>query len=145
MTIRARFYIWWKKRPIRVRKSFTFALGLVLICTAPLVGWIPGPGGIALFLAGIAVLASEFDWAESLKSFFLHTVPEEIKNRWQPTPRWQTIFDTTALALLIGAGLAAYYKWWAPVLSLGIGGICLFMFNRDRLGRLKVRLRRNKP
>lgn len=104
---------------------------------SPLVGWIPGPGGIAVFLAGIAVLASEFDWAENLKAFFLHTVPKEVKNRWRPTPRWQTTFDATAIALLLGALWAAYSDWWAPVLSLGIGGICLFLFNRERLARLK--------
>ena len=135
-------YHWWKKKPTKVRKPFTFALGLVLICVAPLVGWIPGPGGIAVFLAGIAVLASEFDWAENLKAFFLQTVPKEIKNRWRPTPRWQTTFDTTAVLLLLGAVVAPYYNWWAPVLSLGIGGICLFLFNRERLARLKARLRR---
>jgi hypothetical protein len=142
MNKRDRAYVWWKKKPVTVRKPFTFALGLVLLCVAPLVGWIPGPGGIAVFLAGIAVLASEFDWAENLKAFFLHTVPKEIKNRWRPTPRWSVTFDITALLLLVFAGIAAYNAWYAPVLSLGIGGICLFMFNRDRLTRLKVRLER---
>lgn len=139
---RDRFYRWWKKKPIKVRKSFVFAFGLTLICIAPLVGWIPGPGGIAIFLAGIAVLASEFDWAENLKAFFLETVPKEIQNRWRPTGRWLFTFDVTALILLLGAVAAAYNEWWAPVASLGIGGICLFLFNRDRLGRLKRRLRK---
>lgn len=143
MSRRDRLYKWWKNRPVNVRKPFTFALGLVFICAAPLVGWIPGPGGIALFLAGIAVLASEFDWAENLKAFFLHTVPKEIKNRWQPTPKWETTFDATSVVLLLGAGVAGYYQWYAPVLSLGIGGICLFLFNRERLTRLKKRLKRN--
>lgn len=142
MNKRDRLYHWWKKKPVRVRKPFTFALGLVLICVAPLVGWIPGPGGIIIFLAGIAVLASEFDWAESLKAFFLETVPKEIQNRWQPTPKWATVFDIASLMLLVGAGLAGYYEWWAPVLSLGIGGICLFLFNRNRLGRLKAKLKK---
>lgn len=118
-----------------------FILGLLLIVCAPLVGWIPGPGGIIIFLAGIAVLASEFDWAESLKAFFLQPVPKEIKNRWRPTPRWELTFDITALFLFVGVGTAGYYGWWAPVLSLGIGGICLFLFNRERLSRLKKRLR----
>lgn len=142
MKKRDRMYSWWKKRPVKVRKPFTFALGLVLLCVAPLVGWIPGPGGIAVFLAGIAVLASEFDWAENVKAFFLHTVPKEIKNRWHPTPKWEVTFDVTSLLLLILAGIASYYQWYAPVLSLGIGGLCLFMFNRERLARLKARLNR---
>jgi hypothetical protein len=143
MNKRDRLYVWWKKRPVKVRKPFTFALGLVLICTAPLVGWIPGPGGIAVFLAGIAVLASEFDWAESLKSFFLQTVPKEIKNRWQPTRKWHITFDVVAIILLAAALWSSHAGWWAPVASLGIGGICLFLFNRERLARLKKRLKRD--
>ena len=142
MKKRNRLYSWWKTKPTGVRKPFTFALGLVLVMAAPLVGWIPGPGGIAVFLAGIAVLATEFDWAEALKEFFLNTVPKEIKNRWRPTPKWEVAFDMTSVILLIGAATAAFYNWWAPVLSLGIGGICLFLFNRERLTRLKKRLRK---
>lgn len=139
---RDKIHKWWRSKPTSVRKPFTFALGLVLIMAAPLVGWIPGPGGIIIFLAGISVLATEFDWAETLKAFFLETVPKEIKNRWHPTPKWSTTFDLTSLLLLVGAGVSAYYAWWAPVLSLGIGGLCLFMFNRERLTRLKRRLGR---
>ena len=144
MKHRDKVYSWWKKKPTSVRKPFTFALGLVLICVAPLVGWIPGPGGIIVFLAGIGVLASEFDWAENLKEFFLKTVPKEIKNRWRPTPKWELVFDFTAIALLIGALFAARQNWWAPVLSLGIGGVCLFLFNRERLTRLKNRVNAGK-
>lgn len=142
MSLKDKAYSWWKQQPKTVRKPFVFVLGLVLIVTAPLVGWIPGPGGIIAFAAGIAVLASEFDWAETLKEFFLKTVPKEVKKRWRPTPKWEVVFDGTALVLLIAAGVFAYNRWWAPVLSFGIGGICLFLFNRDRLSRLKKRLRK---
>lgn len=142
MKQRDRIYIWWKKQPKTVRKPFTFVLGLLLICIAPLIGWVPGPGGIIVFLAGIAVLASEFDWAESLKAFFLKTVPKEIKNRWRPTPKWEITFDVTAVLLLLGALFTAWRDWWAPVFSLGIGALCLFLFNKERLTRLKARLRR---
>ena len=135
-------YTWWKQQPKTVRKPFVFVLGLVLIAAAPLVGWIPGPGGIILFLLGIAILASEFDWAESLQEFFLKKVPAEVKKRWRPTPKWEVAFDSTAALMLIGALAFAYYRLFAPVLSLGIGGFCLFLFNRDRLTRLKRSLRK---
>lgn len=143
MSHKDRAYRWWKKQHTNVRKLFTFAFGLVLVVAAPLVGWLPGPGGIILFLAGISVLASEFDWAEAVKAFFLHTVPKELNNRWRPTPKWEVAFDSVSFALLISAGIAAYYAWWGPVLSFGIGGLCLFLFNRERLSRLKKRLRRD--
>jgi uncharacterized protein (TIGR02611 family) len=41
-------------------------LGGLLILVSGLIGWMPGPGGIALFLLGLAVLASEFHWARRL-------------------------------------------------------------------------------
>lgn len=137
-----RAYKWWKRQPKTVRKPFVFTLGLVLIMIAPLVGWIPGPGGIIVFLLGIAVLASEFDWAENLQEFFLKTVPKEVKKRWRPTPKWEITFDITAILMLLGALGSAYVNWWAPVFSLGIGGLCLFLFNRERLTRLKKRLKK---
>jgi hypothetical protein len=140
--MRDKLYAWWKRQPKTVRKPFVFALGLVLISIAPVVGWIPGPGGIVVFLLGIAVLASEFDWAESLQEFFLKTVPKEVKKRWHPTPKWELTFDATALLLLVSGGILAYNRWLAPVASFGIAGVCLFLFNRDRLNRLKKYLRK---
>lgn len=38
-------------------------LGSALLILSLLTGWLPGPGGIPLFLIGMAVLASEFRWA----------------------------------------------------------------------------------
>lgn len=142
MKLQEKLYTWWKKQHVSIRKPLVFIFGILLVISAPLIGWLPGPGGIVLFLLGIAVLASEFDWAEVLKEFFLKTVPKEVKNRWRPTPRWEYVFDGTALALLVGAIIATYNEWWGIVLSLGFSGICLFLFNRDRLTRLKKRLRR---
>ena len=92
--------------PRQPRQILAFLLGVFLIAVSPLVGTIPGPGGIAVFVLGTAVLASEFDWAESVKNFFLKTVPEEFNSRWQPTPRWQQTFDVTALLLLTGAAIS---------------------------------------
>lgn len=142
MTYRDRLHAWWKRFPKSLRRGLSFLLGLFFILLSPLIGTVPGPGGIAVFLLGIAVLASEFDWAESLKSFFLETVPKEVERRWQPTIRWQRLFDATALVLLIGAAISVYYHIWQPVISLGIGGVSIFVFNRNRLERLKKKLRK---
>lgn len=135
-------YTWWKKRPDGLRKPIVFTLGILLLCLSPIVGSVPGPGGIALFLLSIAILASEFGWAEQVKLFFLHTVPKEVKNRWQPTPRWKQWFDITAGLLLFGALVFAAQSIWIPMVSFGAAGTCLFLFNRDRLTRLKAYLRK---
>lgn len=45
-------------------------LGLLLMIAAAITGPLPGPGGIPLFLLGLAVWASEFDWAQNLMLWF---------------------------------------------------------------------------
>ena len=64
---------WEWRRRIRAnpRKLLFYRIGVgvvggLLIIAAPLTGWLPGPGGIPLFIAGLAVLSSEFEWAQRL-------------------------------------------------------------------------------
>ncbi len=61
----------WKKVPRSIRKPVIFFLGLTLVIFAPVVGWVPGPGGMIVFLLGIAILATEFVWAENVKNRIL--------------------------------------------------------------------------
>ncbi|HWD80904.1 MAG TPA: PGPGW domain-containing protein [Kribbella sp.] len=71
-------------------------LGGLLIIAAPLTGWLPGPGGIPLFIAGLAVLASEFEWAQRL----LQRVKEWVKalTAWTgKQPAWLKALGTAAL------------------------------------------------
>lgn len=62
----------WLKLPGLVRRVLTLVLGALLIVTAGLIGPIPGPGGTVLFLLGIAVLATEFTWAERLRDYLMN-------------------------------------------------------------------------
>lgn len=134
-------YKWWKQKPSKFRKPLVFGLGILLVIISPIVGTVPGPGGIALFIAAIAILGSEFDWALELKSILLDKLPAEVKNRWRPTPKWQTVFDFTSIVLLLIAGLLAYGSLWWPMISFGAIGLCLFLFNRNRLARMQQKLR----
>ncbi|MGO4958304.1 PGPGW domain-containing protein [Luteococcus sp. Sow4_B9] len=49
-------------------------VGGLMMLGAALTGWLPGPGGIPLFMLGLVVLSSEFAWAHRVmlwfKSFF---------------------------------------------------------------------------
>ena len=47
-------------------------LGILLIIAAGLFGWLPGPGGIPLLLAGLSLLATNHEWARKL----LHSLKE---------------------------------------------------------------------
>jgi len=142
--MRDKLYTWWKRKHVALRKPVIFVLGVVLIFVSPFIGFLPGPGGIVVFLGGIAVLGSEFDWALALKAFFLEKVPREVKKRWQPTPRWEFVFDLTSILLVICSGLFFYYKFWSPFVSTLVGGITLFIFNRNRLDHARRRFRKSK-
>jgi hypothetical protein len=66
-----RFRATWKRIPDSPRRVLTFILGVLLVILAGLIGALPGPGGTILFLLGIAVLATEFAWAERLRDYLL--------------------------------------------------------------------------
>ena len=48
------------------RRVLLTTIGITLIVIAALIGWIPGPWSIPLVIAGLAVLAREYDWAKDL-------------------------------------------------------------------------------
>lgn len=64
----------WKRTPGHVRRPTVFIIGWFIILLSGTIGWMPGPGGIPLFLLGVAVLASEFHWAHRVKVFFLSII-----------------------------------------------------------------------
>jgi hypothetical protein len=57
----------WKRLPASLRKPLVLVVGTLFILAAAATGWLPGPGGIPLFLIGIAILATEFVWAERFR------------------------------------------------------------------------------
>lgn len=72
----------WKRTPDKVRRPIILVIGLFFILLSGSIGWLPGPGGIPIFLLGIAILASEFHWAHRLKTFMLdliHTLADWIR------------------------------------------------------------------
>ena len=67
-----------KKLPL-IRQGLVF-LGALLILVSPLVGAIPGPGGIFVFAAGLALILQNSEWAKRLYVRFKRKHPN--KGRW---------------------------------------------------------------
>ncbi len=92
-------------------------IGVTLIVAAPLTGWLPGPGGIPLFLAGLAVLSTEFLWAKRFRDWLWRYVRAYLS--W--TPRRQRLFWFCAFATLgilqwtylAIAGIPGWVPQWA--------------------------------
>ena len=56
-----------------------FIVGWLVIIFGLAIGWLPGPGGIPVVLAGLAILATEFEWAERLKRRLIDWVTERMR------------------------------------------------------------------
>ena len=57
-----------------------FLLGIVLIIVSPLVGAIPGPGGVVVFAAGLGLVLKYSGWAKRQYVRFKRAHPN--KGRW---------------------------------------------------------------
>ena len=168
MKHRDKAYEWWKRKPLKVRKPLVLTFGLLLVIISPFTGLLPGPGGIPVFLLGIAILASEYDWAERIKQIVLDVLPNWLKRYWRITPKWLHFFDIMGgLIMIIGFLLIkwplrlpiidiksdapffylvpnAEQQWWIPAAVCIFGGIAVFIFNRNRINTIKKLLRREK-
>jgi hypothetical protein len=103
----------WRRRIREDPKKLLFyrigvgVVGGLLLIAAPLTGWLPGPGGIPLFIAGLAVLASEFEWAQRL----LYRVKDWVKalTTWTgKQPAWLKALGTLALFACVLVGIWLY-------------------------------------
>ena len=90
-------------------------VGVFLILLAGATGWLPGPGGIPLALIGLAVLASEFEWAQRL----LYRVKGWVHRLTTWTGRQPGWLKLLGGVLLIGCVLVAI---WGYLAVLGVPG-----------------------
>jgi hypothetical protein len=70
----------WFRIPRRIRRPIVIVVGFLFVIAAGLTGWLPGPGGIPLFLIGVAILATEYSWAERFRDLILDIV--KAGGRW---------------------------------------------------------------
>lgn len=97
----------WRARIRRDPRSLFFyrigvaVAGLLLMVAAAVTGPLPGPGGIPLFLLGLAVWASEFEWAQNLMLWFKR---QFVRYRGWGRP-WRILF----WLLVVLCAAAAFY------------------------------------
>lgn len=116
-------------------------LGVALMILAFLTGWLPGPGGIPLFIIGLSLLAINHEWAERyidlLKKYADHLGDVIFINK----PHVMLAYDTLAvLAFIAGILLLASRElfWMMPAgIFLFFIGITVFLRNRHRYREAK--------
>lgn len=94
----------WRKVPVHIRRPIALFVGFTLILTAGAIGWLPGPGGIPVFLLGIFVLASEFKWADDFGRLIMKLL-HDIGQWFRQHP---VIGSAAALASLALSGTITY-------------------------------------
>src|SRR5690606_24960658 len=110
---------------------------------AILTGWLPGPGGIPLFIVGLGLLAINHEWAERYIDML-----REYADRLGDLifiPRLRVFFDVLSPVLVV-LGITLIYTrsvTWidaAGAFSISIG-LLIFFGNRNRWITLKKKLR----
>lgn len=99
----------WKRVPSSLRRPLVLIVGFLLILLSLLIGWVPGPGGMIPFLLGIAVLATEFVWAERLRDIILHWL-KEAGTYIRKYPK-RSVALGLAGATIIAIAAYAFYKY----------------------------------
>jgi hypothetical protein len=77
MDLRQKWLAWGR---IPIVRTILFAFGLVLMAASPLVGIVPGPGGVIVFAAGLALSLKYSQWAKRRYAEFKRRHPR--KGRW---------------------------------------------------------------
>ena len=97
----------WKQVPSTIRRPIVFIVGSLFIIAAAATGWLPGPGGIPLFLIGIAILATEFEKAEKFRNWILALI--HAFGKWYRAHRLLgTVLLVLAAGCTISIGFVAY-------------------------------------
>ncbi len=71
---------WRALKKVHVVRHMLFALGCLVILIAPVIGLLPGPGGIFVFAAGVGLLLEASIWAKR--------VYVRMKRRWPKVGEW---------------------------------------------------------
>lgn len=111
--------------------------GVTLIILSPLLGWLPGPGGIPLFLAGLGLLSVHNEWAQKL----LHWAKINAENFLEiifpldnkPLKNAHDVFGLALLlvALILALSLKAPLLYILPTMFTA-SGLFWLLYNRRR-------------
>lgn len=132
--------------PHILKVALTDCAGIGLIIASIAFGWLPGPGGIPMFLGGLGLLAIHHRWARNLLNR-LKTDGARIFDRIFPDhPLVVIAYDVVVIGLtVLSIGILRAYT---SRLSTAIGifllclGFGLFLGNRKRLQDISRRLKR---
>jgi hypothetical protein len=122
------------------------SLAVFFMLLAIATGWLPGPGGIPLFIIGLSLLAVNHEWAKRYIDL-LKEYADKISDLIF-LPKLRVFFDVlTPVLLTTGVILLVRHS---ALWMISLGAVCLgftflcFFGNRNRWARFKRTLKRKK-
>ena len=115
-------------------------LGVLLIIIAPIIGPLPGPGGIPAFLFGLHLLSINNEWARRLKKY-VETKSLELGDLLFPdNKKYQWFWDIFIFTNVAAGGYTLYLdilgSIWSNILGIILGFLVFAWFrNRHRWRR----------
>lgn len=130
------------KKLFRFWKIVIFdVVGVALMLLAIATGWLPGPGGIPLFIIGLSILAIHHDWAQRYIDKIKDYVESIGKQIFTDNKDAQLAYDVICPVMVVGG---AYLLWlhnstWQITvgLFLMITGTTVLTGNRKRFHNFK--------
>jgi hypothetical protein len=123
------------------------ALGILLMIISPLFGWLPGPGGIPVFVAGLALLAVNHEWAKRWLASIKEKGMDIMDAVFVRHPIWEAFYDlATVVCVVVGVHLLNSYTRNLTItigILLLIVALFLFFGNRQRMRRLLKRFNKS--
>lgn len=127
----------------KLKRIVTDAGGYGLILLGIATGWLPGPGGIPLVLAGLGLLSINNAWAKAIREWLMENSGKAVKILFPDNTFVQILYDIAVVLLLILTGVltwrhAAIWQISLAIFSFFIA-LLVALMNRDRLERFKHR------
>jgi len=123
-----------------LRRILTDAGGYALLLAALLTGWLPGPGGIPLALAGLWLLSIYNPWARRLRHYIARHSSGLVSGLVFGNKLLRSIYDVVVILLLVGAAVLFWQhgaRWQVILASVLVGlAIGLGYLSRQRYSRL---------
>lgn len=123
------------------KRIATDGAGYFLVAAGIALGWVPGPGGIPLILAGLGLLSINNRWARELREYLLAHGGKAAKLLFPDNRLVQILYDVAVVLLLLIVGVLAWRHAavWQISLATALFFIALLIagLNRDRATRLK--------
>ncbi len=112
-----------------------------------LLGWLPGPGGIPLFLAGLGLVSLNHEWAANLLKNF-EKRREAITDKYlMSSPRTSHIIDFVSLVTMISGLYLAIAQSGLLYKGLGLAltsvSLIVLLSNQKRFERIAARFKKH--